>query len=588
MEDTPDAAAIFFLGRLGHFGDGGRVVDVDLQRETASLRRLATALTAQPAAADDLVQDTWVAALQQPPKDDRPVGPWLRTVLRRRRVSALRARGRRDHYERLAAEADATASDAPDRLQLMRELLDHVQALPPTDRELVVLRYLDGLSAAECAVRLGRPASTIRTQTQRALQRLRRRLDDDGRGREAWLAALVPWVQLPSGEAGTAGATAAAKPLWTPASISVGGVVAAAGVWLGLAAHQGCGATSESVAGSDEPQVVAIDGEAGDDVATRDASDPRRTVAGIRPDGPRLRASDAEGDPCEVLDPEDSPTYAAIVAEGREPTKEERIQSLVECRQRHPPLTYGAPEGPGGGVHPYMAVSMALRHAWTSAGPCFEDDDQASVRARIDVVVDTAGQVVLDEITFDRVERLGDDQLDCLRQHILAIDNVMRDADVTQAGFDAGTSITWSLLTELHLEDGRVGIDRSGEVPRTHLVVEDEAAMFEAIDACTRTPTTMVLTLDPKDSHPTHIAAAAGTDAATGKCMAAALRTHLGPQPSGFFPRVPDHAKLRCHFGLDETRPAAVQGRPPKRVRYECENMGPPSVLEFRVVTPDR
>ncbi len=574
---------------------------VDLQRETAALRRLATALTVVAATADDLVQDTWVAALEKPPASDRPVGPWLRTVLRRRRGSTLRAGRRRAHYETLAAGAEATTPDAPDRLQLLRQLLDHVQALPDGDRELIVMRFLDGLSAVECAARLDRPASTVRTQLQRALDKLRRRLDRHGGGRKAWLAALLPWVEMPSPGTATATATTAAttatKPLWTPASISVGGVLAAAGVWLGLAAHQGCGATAENVGASDEPSAAnATAGEVGDvgDVGDESRS-PTRTAAGSTRAAtssghapPRPRPNDEEGDPCENLDRDDSPEYASILAEGRTPTKDEKMAAYIACRRRNPTLSYGAPEGREGGVHPHLAVTMAMQHAWSSAGPCFEGDPDASARARIDIVVDTAGQVVPDKVTFDQVVDLDAEQLDCLRQHILAIDNVVRDADVTQAGFDAGTSIAWSLLVQVHLEDGLVGIDRAGEIPRKWLVADDEPAMFEAIDACTSSPATMVLTLDPQDSHPTRIVPAPGTDPATGKCIAAALRAHVGSQSFGFFPRVPDHAKLRCRFGLDETRPPAVRGGEPKRVRYECENMGPPSILEFRVVDSER
>src|SRR5690606_23864875 len=58
---------------------------MDIQSETLALRRLARALTADDATADDLVQDTWVAALRNPPGEDRPVRPWLSTVMRNRR-----------------------------------------------------------------------------------------------------------------------------------------------------------------------------------------------------------------------------------------------------------------------------------------------------------------------------------------------------------------------------------------------------------------------------------------------------------------------------------------------------------------------
>ena len=52
-----------------------------LLAHAAWLRRLARSLVGDGAAADDLVQETWVAALRRPPAEDRPVRPWLRRVL---------------------------------------------------------------------------------------------------------------------------------------------------------------------------------------------------------------------------------------------------------------------------------------------------------------------------------------------------------------------------------------------------------------------------------------------------------------------------------------------------------------------------
>ena len=54
-----------------------------------------------------------------------------------------------------------------------KQLHEAMAALPESDRELLDLRYWKGMSAAECARRVGRPASTIRTQLQRAVGRLR-------------------------------------------------------------------------------------------------------------------------------------------------------------------------------------------------------------------------------------------------------------------------------------------------------------------------------------------------------------------------------------------------------------------------------
>lgn len=46
------------------------------------VRALARALVADPAGADDLVQETWLAALDRPPAHAQDLRAWLGTVLR--------------------------------------------------------------------------------------------------------------------------------------------------------------------------------------------------------------------------------------------------------------------------------------------------------------------------------------------------------------------------------------------------------------------------------------------------------------------------------------------------------------------------
>src|SRR5262245_44430244 len=49
----------------------------ELLRHAGWLRRLAHALASDSAAAEDAVQDTYLAALTTPPSADRPARPWL-------------------------------------------------------------------------------------------------------------------------------------------------------------------------------------------------------------------------------------------------------------------------------------------------------------------------------------------------------------------------------------------------------------------------------------------------------------------------------------------------------------------------------
>lgn len=132
---------------------------MDIEAETAALRRVAHALVHDAATADDMVQETWVAAVRTPPSDDRPLRPWLPRVLRNRSVSQLRSARRAQARE--AAAAPPAPAATPEQLQLCRQLLDEIAALPSLPK--VVLRFPDGV-----AVEL-RDAQAVRVESLRQL-----------------------------------------------------------------------------------------------------------------------------------------------------------------------------------------------------------------------------------------------------------------------------------------------------------------------------------------------------------------------------------------------------------------------------------
>ena len=164
------------------------------------LSRLALALTSNPADADDLVHDTWLAAFKTPKTITSERG-WLATVMRRR-AGAQRQRNR---FEPLGEEPNASAgmgSSAPDEIltRLEREQLLNA-ALAQLDepyRVTIYLRYHEGLGPGTIASRLDVPLKTVKTRLYRGLEMLRRNLDrsmglqgaEDPRAE--WFGALVP------------------------------------------------------------------------------------------------------------------------------------------------------------------------------------------------------------------------------------------------------------------------------------------------------------------------------------------------------------------------------------------------------------
>jgi len=168
--------------------------DVVLQ-ELDGLRALARSLVHGDADADDLLQDTAIAAIEHPPvADHRPVRAWLAAVLRNHWRMDRRGRSRRQSRERAASLARSEAADddptrAIDRARALERLAAALVALDEPFRTAVVRRYLDGRSAAAIARELGVPAATVRSRLRTGLARLRAALDD---GSPRWQRAFLP------------------------------------------------------------------------------------------------------------------------------------------------------------------------------------------------------------------------------------------------------------------------------------------------------------------------------------------------------------------------------------------------------------
>ncbi|MFT3697481.1 MAG: sigma-70 family RNA polymerase sigma factor [Kofleriaceae bacterium] len=159
--------------------------------ELEGLRALARALVRDDA--DDLIQDTAIAAIEHPPELDRPVRPWLARVLRNRWKMDRRAASRRMARE-LAVVDDReveVAGDAIDRARAVEKLSAALVALEEPFRTAIVRRYFDGVSAADIARALDVPAGTVRWRIKTGLERLRAALDDEA---PAWRRVLVPVI----------------------------------------------------------------------------------------------------------------------------------------------------------------------------------------------------------------------------------------------------------------------------------------------------------------------------------------------------------------------------------------------------------
>ncbi|MCB9886940.1 MAG: sigma-70 family RNA polymerase sigma factor [Planctomycetes bacterium] len=160
-----------------------------LQQHGAALRRLAAHLVGG-AHADDLLQETAVAALQERRQVAQPVA-FLRRVVRHLAGKHHRGTARRRRRESDAGVRDEVAS--PIEMAAQRETIDRLHAalmaVPEPARGALLLRYFEALTPAQIAARLGVPLPTVKSRLARGLELLRQRLGADERDWRAGLTA---------------------------------------------------------------------------------------------------------------------------------------------------------------------------------------------------------------------------------------------------------------------------------------------------------------------------------------------------------------------------------------------------------------
>lgn len=145
------------------------------------LRRLACALTGQPADADDLVQVALERALARAAqwRPDAALDKWVFAIVRNAWRDELRARAR---AQGLFAAEDAGATATDDSRARPAQQLDMAKALaalPPDHREVVALVLVEGLSYGEAAGLLELPVGTVTSRLARARAALQAHLGKD-------------------------------------------------------------------------------------------------------------------------------------------------------------------------------------------------------------------------------------------------------------------------------------------------------------------------------------------------------------------------------------------------------------------------
>ncbi len=152
--------------------------DAFVHARQGDLLRFAHTLTGQPAAAADLLQDALERTLLAWPRVRRRDDPegYVRRVMVNRQVSLWR-RSRREHLMSEVPDTGVPALDATD--DALREAL---AGLPPRQRAVLVLRFGEDLSERQAAEMLGCSVGTVKSQTSKALAKLRATLRMESEG----------------------------------------------------------------------------------------------------------------------------------------------------------------------------------------------------------------------------------------------------------------------------------------------------------------------------------------------------------------------------------------------------------------------
>lgn len=163
------------LGALGHLFD----------RYYNQVYRAAAAITQDSAVADDIAQECFLKIHRYANRIDTalPLTPWLyRVTVNLSYTWISRQKKRRVSLEtvvdRLISPAWHTPDQAAERNELQEQVQQAIRELNFSQRVVVVLHYLNGLSLEEIATILDCPLGTVKSRLYYARENLRRKLNN--------------------------------------------------------------------------------------------------------------------------------------------------------------------------------------------------------------------------------------------------------------------------------------------------------------------------------------------------------------------------------------------------------------------------
>lgn len=152
------------------------------EAESPRIFRICLGILASRREAEEMAQESLAHLLEVIPDwpTEVPYLRWSTTVVANLCRDRLRRRTSRHRAEARASEVGATLpsplpdpSDAAAAAEVQRVLIEALRVLPPREREVFVLRDLEGQEFADIAAVLGSPEGTVRALLSTGRERLR-------------------------------------------------------------------------------------------------------------------------------------------------------------------------------------------------------------------------------------------------------------------------------------------------------------------------------------------------------------------------------------------------------------------------------
>jgi RNA polymerase sigma-70 factor (ECF subfamily) len=162
----------------GALADVEADVELLFRRHWPRAYRAALMIVQDHAAAEDVAQEAFVAAIRRLDRFDRrrPFGPWLGAIVANRAIDCVRARSSR--REVTESPPEPSTHPSPSLTHYSEEVLAALAVLPLEQRTVVVMRYVLEYTPGEIARALKLPRGTVNSRLRRGLDVLEPRLRD--------------------------------------------------------------------------------------------------------------------------------------------------------------------------------------------------------------------------------------------------------------------------------------------------------------------------------------------------------------------------------------------------------------------------